>query len=64
MAKYFGEVVHGSDDDFPFIAMISDQDGNVVGEFPVRTRADGEAKIEEVLTDLKKKFPEGANDDA
>ena len=46
MAKYFGEVVQGSDDDFPFIAMISDQDGNVVGEFPARTRADGEAKIE------------------
>jgi hypothetical protein len=33
MAEYFGEVVQGSDDDFPFIAMISDQDGNVVGEF-------------------------------
>jgi hypothetical protein len=64
MAKYFGEVVQASDDDFPFIAMIADQDGNVVSEFPVRTRADGEAKIEEVLTDLKKKFPEGGNDDA
>jgi hypothetical protein len=56
-------VVQGSDDDFPFIAMISDQDGNGVGEFPVRTRADGEAKIE-VLTDPKKKFPEGGNADA
>jgi len=29
MAKYFGEVVQGSDDDFPFIAMISDQDGKL-----------------------------------
>jgi len=35
--------------------MISDEDGNVVGEFPVRTAADGEAKIVEALADLKKR---------
>ena len=55
MARYMGEVVPSTDDDFPFIAMISDEDGNVVGEFPVRTAADGEAKIVEALADLKKR---------
>ena len=52
MARYMGEVVPSTDDDFPFIAMISDEEGNVVAEFPVRTAADGEAKIAEVLADL------------
>jgi hypothetical protein len=58
MAIYIGEVVLGSEKDFPFIAMISDEDGNVVGEFPVRTRADGEAKIVEVLDELKRRADE------
>ncbi|HYN00090.1 MAG TPA: hypothetical protein VET25_10115 [Aestuariivirgaceae bacterium] len=58
-----GEVVPSTDDDFPFIAMISDEDGNVVGEFPVRTAADGEAKIVEALADLKKR-DEQADPDA
>ena len=44
MAIYKGEVVTTTDDDFPFAAIISNQDGNVVSEYPVRTRADGEAK--------------------
>jgi len=63
MARYMGEVVPSTDDDFPFIAMISDEDGNVVGEFPVRTAADGEAKIVEALADLKKR-DEQADPDA
>ena len=54
MAIYKGEVVPTTDEDFPFAAIISDQDGNVVGEYPVRTRADVEAKIVEVLPGLKK----------
>ena len=61
MAIYKGEVVTTTDDDFPFAAIISDQDGNVVGEYPVRTRADGEAKIVEVLDGLKKLADDESN---
>ena len=61
MAIYKGEVVSSSDQDFPFSAMISDEDGNVVGEFPVRTPADGEAKIVEVLAELKRQVDEGGS---
>ena len=49
MAIYRGEVGASRDDDFPFPAVISDETGKVVGEFPVRTEADGQAKIIEVL---------------
>ena len=55
---YKGEVVPGPDPNFPFIAIISDQDGNVVGEFPVRTEADGEAKIVEAIEELKRRINE------
>ena len=58
MATYKGEVVRTTDDDFPFAAIISDQDGNVVGEYPVRTRADGEAKVHEVLKKLAADEPD------
>jgi hypothetical protein len=44
-----------SDDDFPFMAIVSDQDGNVVAQFPVRTEADGEAKIEEAIAELNRR---------
>ena len=54
MALYKGEVVASTNDDFPFAAVISDENGTVVGEFPVRTEADGQAKIIEVLKDLQK----------
>lgn len=54
MAIYKGEVVPSTDDDFPFAAVISDENGKVVGEFPVRTEADGQAKIIEALRDLQK----------
>ena len=54
MALYKGEVVASANDDFPFAAVISDENGKVVGEFPVRTEADGQAKIIEVLKDLQK----------
>ena len=44
-----------SDDDFPFLAMVSDQDGNVVAQFPVRTEADGHAKIDEAIAEMKQR---------
>jgi hypothetical protein len=47
-----------ADDDFPFLAIVSEQDGNVVAQFPVRT-ADGYAKVEEAIPDLKKRDVEG-----
>lgn len=61
MAIYKGEVVASTDEDFPYAAVISDDTGKVVGEFPVRTIADGEAKIVEVLADLKKAAVEEPN---
>ena len=44
-----------SDDDFPFLAIVSDQEGTVVAQFPVRTEADGHAKVEEVIAELKQR---------
>lgn len=54
MITYKGEVVPSPDPDFPFTAMITDDEGEVVGDFPVRTLADGEAKVAEVLTELRR----------
>ena len=53
MAIYTGDVITSSNPDFPFIAVVTDDAGNVVGEFPVRTQADGEAKIMETLRELE-----------
>jgi hypothetical protein len=53
MATYTGDVIASTDDDYPFLAIITDQTGHVVGEFQVRTWADGEAKIEAMLHELK-----------
>ena len=53
MVNYTGNVIDTTDDDFPFMAIVTDEDGTVVGEFPVRTKADGEAKVMEMLRDLK-----------
>jgi hypothetical protein len=68
MAEYTGTVVPVidddspigvvSDDDFPFLALISDHEGNVVAQFAVRTEADGEAKIAEAIADLKRRDEE------
>lgn len=52
MATYTGDVIVTTDDDFPFMAIITDENGTVVGEQPVRTQADGEAKIIEMLREL------------
>jgi len=62
MAIYTGEVIATTDEDFPFMAIITDDDGKVVGEFPVRTEADGEAKIMEMLRDLKDRATSGDAD--
>ena len=48
-----------SDDDFPFLAIVSDQDGNVVAQFPARTEADGAAKVDEAIAELNKRDVEG-----
>jgi hypothetical protein len=48
-----------SDDDFPFLAIVSDQEGTVVAQFPVRTEADGAAKVEEAIAELNKRDAEG-----
>lgn len=53
MENYTGNVIDTTDDDFPFMAIVTDEDGTVVGEFPVRTKADGEAKVMEMLRDLR-----------
>ena len=53
MAIYTGEVIDSTIPDFPFISVITDESGKVVGEFPVRTKADGEAKIMKTLRDLE-----------
>lgn len=53
MAIYSGEVIDSPQEDFPFMAIISDETGTVVGEFPVRTRTDGEARIVEALKELR-----------
>lgn len=49
MHKHTGQVLTNPDDDYPFIALIYDEKGTVVASFPARTKADGEAKIDEIL---------------
>ena len=54
MAIYSGTVIENSgNEDFPYLAIISDDTGKVIGEFPVRTTADGDEKIVEALQELK-----------
>lgn len=53
MATYTGDVIANTDDDYPFMAIVTDETGHVAGEFPVRTRADGEAKVIEMLHEIK-----------
>jgi hypothetical protein len=58
MVKYTGDVIASANDDCPFMAIITDESGTVVSECPVRTKADGEAKIMEMLRELKDHEPE------
>jgi hypothetical protein len=53
MATYTGAVIHSPNEDFPFIAVVTDETGTVVSEVPVRTKADGEAMIVEALKELE-----------
>jgi hypothetical protein len=61
MAIYKGEVIESPNEDFPFIAVVTDEAGTVVSEVPVRTRADGEAMIVEALQALGDKAREGGH---
>lgn len=49
MSKHSGKVMTNPDDDYPFIALIYDAKGVVVAGFPARTKADAEAKLDEIL---------------
>ena len=53
MPTYTGEVRTNTDEDFPFIAIIVDENGTLVGDIPVRTWADGEAAIVDALKELE-----------
>jgi hypothetical protein len=53
MPAYTSNVIATEDDDFPFMAIITDETGTVVGEQPVRTQADGEAKVMDMLRELQ-----------
>lgn len=64
MATYKGEVIETDDDDFPFMAIVSDESGTVVGEMPVRTQTDGEAKLVEMLQSLAEIEKEAQEDGA
>ena len=61
MAIYKGDVIDSPLEDFPFMAIIYDETGTVVGEFPVRTRTDGEAKVAEALKELQEHDKEGSD---
>ena len=53
MATYTGAVIPSTNEDFPFIAVVTDESGTVVSEVPVRTKVDGEAMIAEALKELE-----------
>lgn len=53
MATFTGAVIPSPNEDFPFIAVVTDETGTVVSEVPVRTQADGEAMIVEALKELE-----------
>lgn len=52
MPTYTGAVIPSPNEDFPFIAVVTDESGTVVSEVPVRTQADGEAMLVEALKEL------------
>ena len=58
---YTSEIIASPNEDFPFMAVITDGAGNVVGEYPVRTEADGQAKIAEMLRDLEERDRQAAS---
>jgi hypothetical protein len=62
MTTYSSAIIPSPDEAFPFIAVITDQSGTVIGEIPVRTEADGAAIIEEALKELEARGWEGQKD--
>ncbi|HEY8195078.1 MAG TPA: hypothetical protein VIF13_08510 [Hyphomicrobium sp.] len=55
MASYTGTVIDSDEDGFPFLAIITNENGDLVGSYPVRTRTDGEAAVAEALKELAEK---------
>jgi hypothetical protein len=53
MPTYTGTVIDSDEDGFPFLAIITDENGDVIGSYPVRTRTDGEAAVADALKELK-----------
>ena len=53
MPTYTTAVIPSPNEDFPFIAVVTDESGTVVSEMPVRTQADGEAMLVEALKELR-----------
>jgi hypothetical protein len=60
MGRYTGAVIPSPNEDFPFIAVVTDPSGTVVSEVPVRTEADGEAMIAEAIKELEDHDRQGA----
>ncbi len=54
MARYRGEVVESLNNDFRFLALIYNDNGKIIGEFPVRTKAEGEEKIIVAIDEFSK----------
>ncbi len=52
MARYRGEVVESLNNDFRFSVLIYDDTGKIIGEFPVRTKAEGEEKMIVAIDEL------------
>lgn len=52
MPTYTGAVIPSPNEDFPFIAVVTDETGTVVSEMPVRTESDGEAMLVRALKEL------------
>jgi hypothetical protein len=50
---FTGRVVHNDDGEFPFVAVIVADDGQLLARYPVRTRSAGHAKLAEALAMLK-----------
>lgn len=59
MATYSGDVIASTNEDFPFMAVVTDEKGTVVVELLARTEADGEAKVMEALRELKEREAKG-----
>jgi hypothetical protein len=55
MATYTGAVIPSDEDGFPFLAVITNEAGDLIGSYPVRTMTDGEAALADALKELKER---------